>query len=279
MLGGRKFLANLVAGEMHSVLKAFLRTGSTADAYPQNEGCVVNGEGFLSFRGICMVSEMEEGLHARGGVDELLKTEVLSRGLLLKCPTCQHSSFVHINRIGSTISCQRCLASHPFEQRLWRLPLDEPTWYYDLHPIARGLVRENGDVPLLLAEYLRRTAKLSYTDASEFLLLDEGRNPVTENDLLALVDRQLILAEAKSSNHFGGRRERSATARKRVFAAKVLCVDEILLGTTQISWDTSTVEAMRVAIGNESWPTGQPPRLRTICGLGSHSPTDTHVAL
>jgi hypothetical protein len=44
--------------------------------------------------------------------------------------------------------------------------------------------------------------------------------------LLALVDRQLIIAEAKSNNALGTKKQRNDAARKRVMAAKVLVADE-----------------------------------------------------
>jgi hypothetical protein len=57
---------------------------------------------------------------------------------------------------GQSKTGQRCLADNAFERRLGRLPIDEPTWYNDLHPIGRTLLKDNGDVLLLLSEYERQ---------------------------------------------------------------------------------------------------------------------------
>jgi len=277
MMGSREALINLVAGELRSALLAFNRFHSTKVDYPNGEGCVVNSEGYLHFAGICEFAGIEQSAEARDSIDGLLNAGVLRRGLLTKCPRCQYSAFVHVADLASVIRCQRCLAENAFERQLWRLPVKEPTWYYDLHPIARKLLLDNGEIPLLLAHYLRSRSKRSYVDAAEFEMLDSEGVPVSETDLLALADRRLILAEAKSSVSFGSRRERNAIARKRVIAAKVLRVDEIVLATSGPHWDSATITAMKRAMAEQDWPAGRAPILRTICGLGSE--VDDNVQL
>lgn len=277
MMGSREALTSLVAGELRSALLAFNRSRSTKADYPNGEGCVVNSEGYLHFSGICDVAGIEQSAAARDSIDGLLKAGVLRRGLLTKCPRCQYSGFVHVADLASAIRCQRCLADNPLERQLWRLPVEEPTWYYDLHPIARKLLLDNGEVPLLLAHYLRSRTERSYVDAAEFEIFDSKGTPISETDLLALADRRLILAEAKSSVSFGSRKERNAIARKRVVAAQVLRVDEIVLATSGPQWDSATIAAMKTAMTEQDWPSGRAPSLRTICGLGGE--VDDNVQL
>lgn len=268
MLGTREALTDLVGGELLSALLAFNRSRSTKFDYPNGEGCIVNSEGYLHFSGICDFAGIEESAEARDTIDGLLRAGVLRRGLLTKCPRCQHSAFVHVADLASMIRCQRCLADNALERQLWRLPVEEPTWYYDLHPIARKLLLDNGEVPLLLAHYLRSRTQRGYMDAAEFEMCDSKGVPLSETDLLALADRRLILAEAKSSVSFGSRKERNAIARKRVLAAQVLRVDEIVLATSGPQWDAATIAAMKSAMAEQDWPTGRAPSLRTICSLG-----------
>jgi hypothetical protein len=91
--------------------------------------------------------------------------------------------------------------------------------------------------------------------------------------LLALVDRQLIIAEAKSNNTLGTKKQRNDAARKRVMAAKMLVADEILLATTAEAWEKPSVEAMGNAIREQVWPSGRRPRLTTITKLGGTQAT------
>ncbi len=270
MMGGRDALADLMASELLPGLKAFNATHKTTSAeYPDGVGCVVNGEGFLHFRGICMRAGIDPDMTARHKIDDLLSTGVLRRGLLTLCPICGHTSFVQVDDLANTIRCQRCLNDNKLNQQLWRDPVEEPTWFYDLHPPARALLRGNGDVPLRLSQYLRDTSKLSFTDAPEFELLNGDGNPESETDLLALVDRRLVVAEAKSVNSIGdNRRKRNAAARKRALAASVFAADEVVLATSADSWDEASIAAMSSALRAQNWASGRGPRLRTIARLG-----------
>ncbi|MFC7674137.1 hypothetical protein ACFQWH_13695 [Mycolicibacterium sp. GCM10028919] len=275
MMGSREALTDLVASDFLAALLAFNRSRSTKDDYPGGEGCVVNSEGYLHFSGICTIAGVTDTAEARDRVDGLLKAGVLRRGLLTKCLLCQHSAFVHVDDLASMIRCDRCLEVNALERQLWLHPVEEPTWYYDLHPIARKLLQDNGDVPLLLSKYLRSTSQRSYTDAAEFELLGSEGDPVCETDLLALTDRRLSMAEAKSSNTFGSRRQRMSGARKRVIAAHALQVDEIVLATTAAQWEGATIEAMKTAMLEQDWRMGRTPDLRIICSLGGAVTDDT----
>lgn len=99
-------------------------------------------------------------------------------------------------------------------------------------------------------------------------MCDSQGVPVSETDLLALADRRLVLAEAKSSNTFGSRKEGNAIARKRAVSARVLQVDEIVLATSGPQWDGATIAAMKSAMAEQDWPAGRAPSLRIICDLG-----------
>lgn len=213
---------------------------------------------------------------ARDQIDQLVGTGILHRGLIVDCAECAHVAFVPIENVATTIRCQRCRADNYLTRARWRLPDDEPRWFYDLHPTARAFLESsaNGHVPLLLSRHLSATSQWSFTDAPEFELLDNGQ-PVVETDLLALADRRLISAEAKTTNTLSQRRqERNDAARKRVLAAKLLMADRIVLATTKSSWDEASVKSMKSAIYAETWDSGAPPRLRTITGLGTGSVTD-----
>ena len=108
------------------------------------------------------------------------------------------------------------LTNNLLQRELWNhQPIEEPTWFYDLHPTARALLRDNGDVPLLLSHHLRSGSERSFADAPEFELFNADGNREAETDLLALVDRQLIIAEAKSNNTLAPR-SNATTLRENV---------------------------------------------------------------
>jgi hypothetical protein len=129
-------------------------------------------------------------------------------------------------------------------------------------------------VPLLLSRHLRSKTQWDLDDAPEFELV-KNKKPVAETDLLALTERHLISAEAKTKNTLGrNSNERNDAAEKRVLAAKLVMADQIILATTELSWVESSIKSMKSAIRAASWDTGAPPRLRIITGLGTATVTD-----
>jgi hypothetical protein len=120
----------------------------------------------------------------------------------------------------------------PLTAASWNKDGIEPRWFYDLHPIVRDFLNENGEVPVLLSHHLRRKSR-TYTDAPEMELF-EGGAAVAEADLIALSDHRVLVAEAKSSNHLRPNKgSRLDAARKKVRLATTLHADEIVLATTQ----------------------------------------------
>jgi hypothetical protein len=276
LLSGRAELAEIVSGHMLPAFQAFNARGTTRGSFPDGEGCVVRDQSFLTFAGICSRAAMEPNSNARDKIDELLQSRLLHRGLITRCSECKQLSFVPVEDVATHIRCQRCLTTTQLSRESWRLPLEEPRWFYHLHPTARELLNQNGHVPLQLSRYLRGSAR-RYTDAPEFELVTVAGQREVETDLLALADRQVVAAEAKITDTFGTGRGRETAAKKRVLAAKVLCADQMILATSRDSWNSGTVGAMVAAIREEQWPSGTPPRLRIICGLGTSNITDDYA--
>lgn len=289
MMGGRQALTELIASDLLPALKAFQAKGATRDAYPDQAGCVLDSareEGYLHFEGLCLrtrnsSSESQQAgpaqqsvppnASSRDQIDRLLRWGVLRRGLILRCPFCNHLAFTNIEDLGNTIRCPRCTDDYPLERERWRSPVSEPRWFYDLHPTARALLKGNGDVPLLLSAHLRTSSRRAFTDAPEFELQRADGSSEVETDLLALVDRQLVIAEAKSNGTFGS--DRNAAATKRVRAARLFQADQIILATTTDVWEAQSISAMRSAIADESWP-ARPPTLRIVTRLGGSEVID-----
>jgi hypothetical protein len=128
---------------------------------------------------------------------------------------------------------------------VWHPAAAEPKWYYDLHPVARELLADHGEVPLLLSRHLRSTAR-RYDDVPELELRDASDKPVAEADLVAVGNDEVIVAEAKSNDALGKNpREVKRAAAKRVMLADVLRADQIILATTQPEWNTSSLTEIR----------------------------------
>jgi hypothetical protein len=214
---GREDSVQSMTGELLPVLHAFrLSYAESSRAYPGGEGVVLlNGvrEGYLTFAG--MVKFAGEGIDKRGlrdGIDALAARGVVRRGLVLGCDICGRPSFIAIGNLAQVNQCPRCGSANELAQRQWRLPAEEPSWYYDLHPVARELLANHGEVPLLLSRHLRSVSR-RYDDAPELELRDASANPVAEADLIAVSDDDLIVADGSQEQRRARRQDQRDKAR------------------------------------------------------------------
>ncbi|MCZ0731162.1 hypothetical protein, partial [Mycolicibacterium iranicum] len=48
------------------------------------------------------------------------------------------------------------------------------------------------------------------------------------------------------------------------------------ISVSAVKWDSATIESMKNAMLEQSWPEGRPPELRLICGLGGAVTDERH---
>jgi hypothetical protein len=280
----REGFVGSMTGQLLPVLRAFQPSHSQSSlAYPGGEGVVLlNGlrEGYLTFAGMAtFAGDCTSPGALRDGVDALAARRALRRGLVLGCGTCGRPSFIGVGNLDQVNKCPRCGAANELAQRQWRDPVEEPSWYYDLHPVARELLADHGEVPLLLSRHLR-SASRRHDDVPELELRDASGEPVAEADLIAVSDDDLIVAEAKSNDALGGStREIRRAAAKRVRLADVLRADQIILATTEPQWSASSITEIRRAVTGHTWPAGLQPAVRLITGLGGGHVEDLRLDL
>jgi len=280
--GSRGDFVGSMTGQMLPVVRAFQAThAKSSDAYPDGEGVVLlNGihEGYLTFAG--MLKYAGDGTSpgaVRDSVDALAARGVVRRGLILGCGTCGRPAFIAVGNLAQVNLCPRCGTANELARMQWRDPVEEPSWYYDLHPVARDLLADHGEVPLLLSRHLRSTAR-RYDDVPELELRDDSGKPVAEADLIAVGNDEVIVAEAKSNDALGKNpREVKRAAAKRVRLADVLRADQIVLATTRPEWSASSLREIRSAVTGHPWPAGPRPAVRLITGLGSDHAEDLRL--
>lgn len=278
MLGSRKRLVDVISGDFLPVFRSFVpRFKATRDQFPNNGGCMVRGTAYLHFSGIVSLAGISQK-SARMQCDQLLADKVLSRGLLLDCSSCGNLEFVIIDRLRQVNECLRCGQQNDLSHARWKMPEDEPQWFYDLHPAATELMTQNGEVPILLASHLGATAKrpARYIDCAELEVSDSVGKKLAEADLLALVDDKVVVAEAKCTDELDKGSPKRAAA-KRITLVETFGAEEVILATTQLSWKPSSIEAMRTAVSGHEWTTMHPPKIREITGLGTGKVRDQYV--
>lgn len=280
----RADFVDALTGQLLPVLRAFQPShAKSSDAYPDGEGVVLlNGvrEGYLTFTGMRKYAgDKIDPAALRDNLDALAARRLVRRGLILGCGMCSRPAFIAVGNLAQVNQCPRCGTANELAMTQWRDPVEEPKWYYDLHPVARELLADHGEVPLLLSRHLRSAAR-RYDDVPELELRDASGNPVAEADLIAAANDQVILAEAKSSDALGKNpREVKRAAAKRVMLAGALRADQIILATTQPEWNMSSLTEIRGAVSGRLWLAGLRPAVRLITRLGSDHVEDLRVDL
>jgi hypothetical protein len=154
------------------------------------------------------------------------------------------------------------------------VPADEPTWFYDLHPVGRQLLSDHGDVSALLATSLAKREGDSigfprYQDVEEVEFWIDGKAQA-EADLVAYSQDVLMVAECKSVNHLskdGGRAR--AEVRKKCQVVEWLRADELLFATTAQAWSPTTRTVIEKTVRGYGWGPLGPPRVCLVTDLGA----------
>jgi hypothetical protein len=209
-------------------------------------------EGYLTFTGMLrFAGESIAPGDLRDGIDGLAARGVVRRGLVLGCGTCGRPSFTSVGNLTQVNQCPRCGAANELARVQWRDPVEEPSWYYDLHPVARELLADHGEVPLLLSRHLR--SGLRHYDVPELELRDASGSPVAEADFIAVSGDDIIVAEAKSNDALGrNAKEVRRAAAKRIRLADVLRADQMILATTRPEWSSSSITEIRSAVTGQT---------------------------
>jgi hypothetical protein len=282
MLGDRRQLVDLLTGQLRPALHDLLPAKTaTSTAYPNHDGVVLAaGEGVLTFAGLQRLTPELDADQLREQLDLVLRAGVLRRGLILRCQTCEEVQFTPIDKVSQTWTCIRCDAPNDLNQPSWKKPIDEPGWYYDLHPVCPHLLRDHGDVPALLSAHLAaqppaRTAAFHEISELEFVV---DNSPQVEIDLIAYTNDTLTIAECKSNNHLATDKAGArAEVQKKCQAAAWLQADQLLFATTAPTWAKNTTGIIHTAVTTFTWGPLGPPSVNLLTGLGTSTPDTTPV--
>jgi hypothetical protein len=124
------------------------------------------------------------GLTARG---------VLLMGVEARCPSCGYRAWHHIDDAKQTLRCGGCNASFPMPP--------EPRWHYRLNSLARAAYAEHGLLPVVLVlGQLHMDARSAFLFAPCLDLFEtDGRGPLGDLDIAAILDGQFVIGEVKQS--------------------------------------------------------------------------------
>jgi hypothetical protein len=252
-------------GPVRRLLNAFRPDKGKGNGSYTN-GYALRGDGYMNFTHAVKALDLLEE-ESRATLDRLLVRKILRRGLILTCTRCRRQSFVAAETLGpSTFTCSACSHVNSLTTKTWDKNEREPVWYYSLDQVIRELLRQNGEVPLLAVDHLRRKHRAALW--SPELAVRMGRETV-ELDIVVIIDGRIIVGEAKSNGKLGNDRKNVTNAAERlVAAARSLFADEIIIATSTPSWSPGTKEAVTASI-QAAWASGPQPRVTEITSVGA----------
>ncbi|WP_407563120.1 hypothetical protein [Streptomyces sp. 184] len=270
LVGSRTQLEDLAAAD-HWELLCHWRPGPRLDALPQNGWWQLKTGVVLSWTGIAASPEPTDwpAEKLRAQIDTWTAQGVLRRGLVLGCSSCPIYEFYPVGEINQHYACRRCGSSNTFEQQRWKLPLEEPQWYYELHPAIAELIENDGNYPLLATRHLRSQATTrSALVTEEFELLDQG-NPYVEFDFAVATLDALYLGEAKKNDTLGKTaRITKREVNKLLKGSRAVGATHLVLATPATTWKNMTLTAVKDQIDGDLRAGEPTPHIVLLTGLG-----------
>ncbi|MFJ2751198.1 hypothetical protein [Streptomyces sp. NPDC087297] len=269
LLGSRAALEALAASPGWPLLRRFL-PDSAPDGYFEGSWWKLKSAVVLSWEAIAAHNASGWELSARREqIDQWTSQGVLRRGLILGCGHCPILEFYPLAEISQSYRCRRCGGDNQLTKDRWKPAAHEPRWFYDLHPAVLELVMNDGDVPLLATQHLRRQywARQALV-CEEFELLKDG-NRIVEMDFAVATTEELWLGEAKSNDTLGDSpKARRREASKLMEGCALVGAAGLILATAKTQWSDTTVEAIRFEIGGRRGAGKPVPRISLLTGLG-----------
>ncbi len=151
---------------------------------------------YLSFSAFSKM--LDEPAKATTLIDELIAKDILRRGLIFQCSRCRLAAWYDVGEVSREFKCKRCDLVQLFSQRNWKLPPEEPRWYYSLVETVYLCYESSSYLTALTLDKLRQQSKEAFhyaceTDVKNFP--EQGKK--IEIDILAISDGKLILGECK----------------------------------------------------------------------------------
>ncbi len=263
---------------LNDFLREFKPNGSSdSEAYPQGDGVrLTSTEGYLTFGAAVRTLTEKKPDEIRRLLNELLRINVLQRGLFVPCSECERRAFYRMDALRETNTCPRCgaVAYASAARRTSVEESEEPGWFYDLHGAVREFLEQDGDVPVLAGWTLADGAR-AYEDIAELdFYFPEAEDP-DEIDIAALVDGRVVIGEAKRIASLGTRRETNRAVQKLIRVSDLVGADEIVLATTSPGpWEDLATGQLLSAVAGHRWRFGTVPRIRLLTDLRA-SPQNT----
>ena len=138
---------------------------------------------FLTFEDLRVATKIAAD-DLRDMVDDFTSRGILRRGLILKCRECMYDNWYPADDVGHSFRCPRCSEMTPLTRAAWRLPPEEPWWYYQLVEVAFQAVKNSARATALALGALKEKSR-SFIYAPELELRNEANEVVSQTTTCA----------------------------------------------------------------------------------------------
>ncbi|WP_096510658.1 hypothetical protein [Filimonas lacunae] len=200
LFGGLSELADtLLNDKILNIFNQFLVGDPKNIPSEERIGCFLKNENrtylsYADFEKIAGVNSKE----LRGSISDFLRKKILLRGLILQCERCSYLGWYRMEEIGQQFVCNRCYSEQVYTERHWRMPEQEPGFYYKLDEMFYQGLNSNMRVPVLSLNVMKEAAKYCFIYIPEVKIWDSA-GKLSEVDLLCIVDGRVVIGEAKSN--------------------------------------------------------------------------------
>lgn len=281
LLGSRQAVEELAAGAGWHLAQAFLEP--TPGGLKKGDFVQLHQKGgsFMSWAGIQALT-VDGWAPADRAIlrDDWTRQGVLRRGLVLGCEHCPTVEFYPLREVLQTYLCRRCGGDNALTEAVWTNrpgDLQEPRWYFDLHPAVADLVRNHGDVPLLSSAFLRTRLWADPIVFPEFTLESNG-SPFVELDFAVGSVDGLWVGEAKSVSRLGRGASLVREFNKLLKGVEALDATGLVLATSKPRWAATTLEAVKAELDQRLSAGKHVPVVLQLTHLGSPSPELSTIA-
>jgi len=161
-------------------------------------GLIANHKSYFTFEDILRFFSEDKNF-CKNLVQFCIDHEILRYGFLLRCKFCDNKDFYSLSEISNVFHCKRC----GNEQKITPETLykgEEPKMVYDLNEVVFQCFLNNGDLPILTLDYLRKKAKdETFMFLPEFKVYKNDQEYL-EIDIACICDGKIIIGECKKTN-------------------------------------------------------------------------------
>jgi hypothetical protein len=244
--GGLEQVGYSLRTDDRTLLKKYLDTADPPKG-DHSDGTFLNdGRRYLNFLAIAKILGSDD--KAIQTIDSYVSKSIFYRGFIFQCHRCADVAWFSISDISETFTCRRCGTTQPYMKKSWRHP-NEPAWFYKLDEIIYLTMHNNGDVPLLTLDYLRRQSTESFLFCPELRIRPEkSKKAFIEIDICCVSDGRICIGEAKSKDSIATKElhPQQIAERYRDLAVK-MGASMVVFSTAEASWGQSTFEAISKA--------------------------------